>query len=1130
MFHNHYSLFSFKFCCTFTGTNLTWHRDRNLSRPLQIGKAAGMKFGNCNAPATLPFILQPRKSREYFDILNSHNLLSTRCLQKTVEPSIYNNAEIGKAEDRNVFKEFDRGLHGLHGCPETEKNPGRTGKKTCKSVGHEEHHKKGPCWSWARIQMGNADKNIRRFAGDTGGAAMLYFSRERVGLTLIIFWLLCPLLPGRSQSVSICGVPTNLPINTSYGEYSPTLCFGYSGLSTEDYTMAVWLLTPSLGYCASTQWCSNTFTINNISGTNSAGTIQIAETMDVYNYTEFEWVVRLYDHTGAQASFAQQDIEGVSNTTPSLAPVTNQTIQLGQTLHVQLVASDADGQTPTYGAQSLPTGAILHSDSGEFEWTPPAAGSYAIEFTATDNTDGPLTVTQSATFTVISTPVITITAPPQNQAVQAGTHNVTFSVGASNTLPLTYRWSFNGKSIPAGTNSTLKVGTATTAKAGVYQVSVSNAVGSGISEEAVLDVYSSRTSRESEQLAVEHLRKEMDLYHDRILVYDDIGSGGNHFLAQGQLPDSNSPVTMDTSWSNSPHSGATAICCALLTNGSTNWGGFYLMNGLLVSNVGVPYFGQATVPGISNLITNCSGMNLSGASTLTFWLRGDKGNEKVQIFMGGVGWDVDSGKPTEPFPDSTRRWPKEGKLFTATTHWTKHTISLAGLNLTNIMGGLGWVADLTNNPDGAVFYLDDIQYNLNPGTLERRLNEPHFIRSYVTLPIQPGTPESAGTEDFDYDLRNSAFTYDNALAILAFLADGTADSLRRANILGQAFLFAMNNDRYYTNGQVRSAYAAGDIAVPPGWTVNGKTNTVAIPGFYDYSSNSFDEVESADIDTGNNAWTMIALLDLYEKTQHTVYKKQSTNYLNAAIRLGNYINTFRSDSGLYQGFLGGITDAESTNTSRRMYASTEHNLDINAAFTQMYSATGDPTWSDGAAHAQSFVESMWDDALGCYLAGTTSPGVLNLVAGELPLDVQSWNVLSRTNVLALHPGLLTNALNEFGCTVDGFTGFDFNTNRDGVWFEGTGQMCVAYAFSGQPESQEMAKTLAATLSHAQQMPPPFGDGLGLVAASHDALATGFNNDYGPNYYYRRMHLAATSWLIFAQLGYNPYYQTRVKLK
>jgi hypothetical protein len=712
-----------------------------------------------------------------------------------------------------------------------------------------------------------------------------------------------------------------------------------------------------------------------------------------------------------------------------------------------------------------------------------------------------------------------IVTQPQNQAVAAGTRGVTFSVEATDSLPLQYQWQFKGIKLPAGILSTLKVHTATKNKAGVYQVLVSDSSASTPSQEAVLDVYADHTSRQSEQFALKHLRNEMDLYHDRIPVYDDIGSGGNHFFAQGQLPDATSPVTMDTSWSNNPHSGATAIRCTLQAGGTADWGGFYLMNGLLVSNVAVPYFGDAVVPGTSTVVTNSSGVDLSGAATLTFWLRGEQGNEKIQVFMGGVGRDATSGIATSPFPDSTPRRPKNGTIFRATKHWTKHTISLAGLNLTNIMGGLGWVADLAHNPDGAVFYLDDIQYNLKPAALKDRLNQPRFIRSYVTLPLQPGTPEEDSSKDFDYDLRNTAFTYDNAVALLAFLADGSADSLRRARLLGDAFVYATSHDRSYTNGQVRSAYASGDISVPSGWFVKGKENTVAIPGFYNTSSNAFYEVGNEDIDTGDNAWTMIALEALYGKTQNT-------NYLDAATAIGNFIQTFRANSGLYlyQGFLGGISNAETTNPTPRTYASTEHNLDIYAAFSQMYKITGNTNWSDGAEHAQVFVEKMWDDTNGCYLTGTISPDVLNTLPGELPLDTQSWNVLARTNALILHPQLLSDAETVFGCTFDGFTGFDFNDDKDGVWFEGTGQMCVAYAVAGQTQ---MAKTLARTLSDAQQMPAPFGDGLGLVAASHDGVTTGFSTVYGPNYYYRRMHIGATAWDIFAQLGFNPYYQTKV---
>ena len=41
----------------------------------------------------------------------------------------------------------------------------------------------------------------------------------------------------------------------------------------------------------------------------------------------------------------------------------------------------------------------------------------------------------------------------------------------------------------------------------------------------------------------------------------------------------------------------------------------------------------------------------------------------------------------------------------------------------------------------------------------------------------------------------------------------------------------------------------------------------------------------------------------------------------------------------------------------------------------------------------------------------------------------------------------------------------------------------------------------------------------MIAASHDGVTTGFLF-----YYFRRLHIGATAWNIFAQLGYNPDHQ------
>jgi hypothetical protein len=37
--------------------------------------------------------IRPEKNREISTVLQSHNMLPARCLQKTIEASIYNNAE-----------------------------------------------------------------------------------------------------------------------------------------------------------------------------------------------------------------------------------------------------------------------------------------------------------------------------------------------------------------------------------------------------------------------------------------------------------------------------------------------------------------------------------------------------------------------------------------------------------------------------------------------------------------------------------------------------------------------------------------------------------------------------------------------------------------------------------------------------------------------------------------------------------------------------------------------------------------------------------------------------------------------------------------------------------------------------
>jgi hypothetical protein len=161
-----------------------------------------------------------------------------------------------------------------------------------------------------------------------------------------------------------------------------------------------------------------------------------------------------------------------------------------------------------------------------------------------------------------------------------------------------------------------------------------------------------------------------------------------------------------------------------------------------------------------------------------------------------------------------------------------------------------------------------------------------------------------------------------------------------------------------------------------------------------------------------------------------------------------------------------------------------------------------------------FVEAMWDQSRGCYLAGTHDPDTRNEDPYQLPLDVQAWAVLALPDALVTHPEILTCAETHHRIFGDVFSGFDFNEDRDGIWLEGTGHMATAYSWINDAESAEWFRR---DLRLAQEI---LGESSqGLPATPQDKLTTGFGFFFFP-----RLHVAATAWNVFAQLLWNPYYQ------
>ncbi|MBI4327346.1 MAG: immunoglobulin domain-containing protein, partial [Chloroflexi bacterium] len=112
---------------------------------------------------------------------------------------------------------------------------------------------------------------------------------------------------------------------------------------------------------------------------------------------------------------------------------------------------------------------------------PAAAGRYAVVLLNPSSS----AVSSTATLAVIV--AAQITQQPQSQTVRPGT-NVTFTVVASSTTPISYQWRINGLNIAKAANSSLTISNVQPAHEGDYTVMVTDGVASVPSATATLTV------------------------------------------------------------------------------------------------------------------------------------------------------------------------------------------------------------------------------------------------------------------------------------------------------------------------------------------------------------------------------------------------------------------------------------------------------------------------------------------------------------------------------------------------------------------------------------------------------------------------------------------------------------------
>ncbi|HAJ57092.1 MAG TPA: hypothetical protein DCL35_04910 [Candidatus Omnitrophica bacterium] len=165
-------------------------------------------------------------------------------------------------------------------------------------------------------------------------------------------------------------------------------------------------------------------------------------------------------------------------------------------------------------------------------------------------------------------------------------------------------------------------------------------------------------------------------------VYADRGSISNHFIPSGFMGDY-SDIKIDNGSLESPYFGKTCVKIRYDNKASNGarWAGVYWLN---------PANNWGALDG---------GFDLSRATRVTFWARGEKGGERIEEFkIGGIMNEYSDSDSAGIGPVVLER------------EWKQYTIDLKGKDMSYILGGFAWATNLDVNPDGAVFYLDEIKY------------------------------------------------------------------------------------------------------------------------------------------------------------------------------------------------------------------------------------------------------------------------------------------------------------------------------------------------------------------------------------------------------------------------------------
>lgn len=344
-------------------------------------------------------------------------------------------------------------------------------------------------------------------------------------------------------------------------------------------------------------------------------------------------------------------------------------------------------------------------------------------------------------------------------------------------------------------------------------------------------------------------------------------------------------------------------------------------------------------------------------------------------------------------------------------------------------------------------------------TLQQSTNRAFFIFTRGLLP--------------SYENGSDCFTYDQALASMAFVLEG--DFKKAKQILD-----------FYDETYKKQVKRYGKFI-----------------GFSDAykKDGAWGETWAA----GPNAWMLMAI------NQYTYFSKDN-RYMELAGKIADWLISLEAiDGGIIGGYYG--------NGEPMAWVSTEHNFDCYAAFRDMGILTGDEKYLKIAKDTKLWLENAgWNAKEKRFDMGQGNPNYAT--------DLSSWAVLSLgkkygpTLDFAIEKSLTKKLYKVKNVEVEGFDfGSTYETShypdKDAVWLEGTGQMVLAFDRAGRMEEKnrflaELDKTLTVSPAYKGAAGLPYATNTGTPAYGSWLMAD------------KPLCVSSTAWYIFAKKNFNPF--------